>query len=67
MRNQTIDDDLYEPPIKRTSSYTRKATTNEKQKQQSSVSTVVPTGSVKRTSTGAPVSSRMTSNASTVR
>ena len=61
---RTIGDDLYEPPVKRTNLSVRKTTTTEREQQiQSTVSTV---GSVKRTSTGVPVSSRMTSSVATV-
>lgn len=60
--HQTIDDDLYEPPVKRTTS-TRKTTTD---REQQVSSTVVSTGPVKRTSTGAPVSSRITTSSATV-
>jgi hypothetical protein len=62
---QTIDDDLYEPPVKRTTSSTRKTTTTTDREQQA-LSTGASTGSVKRTSTGAPVSSRIASSISTV-
>jgi hypothetical protein len=60
---RTIGDDLYEPPVKRTTSSTRKTTTDKEQQVQSTISA---TGSVKRTSTGVPVSSRTTSSISTV-
>lgn len=59
------DDEFYEPPVKRTSASARKTTTTTEKTQQS-VSTSVSTGSVKRTSTGVPVSSRIASNTSTV-
>ncbi|CAF1128784.1 unnamed protein product [Rotaria sp. Silwood1] len=62
--HQTIHDDLYEPSVKRTTSSTRKTTTTT-DKEQQGLSTVVPTGSVKRTSTGVPINSRITSNTST--
>ncbi|CAF3370867.1 unnamed protein product [Rotaria socialis] len=69
--HQTIDDDLYEPSVKRTASSARKTTTTsttttttDKEMQGSSI--VLPTGSVKRTSAGVPISSRITSNTSTV-
>jgi hypothetical protein len=61
---RTIGDDLYEPPVKRTTSSTRKTTTTDKEQQVQS--TISATGSVKRTSTGVPVSSRTTSSISTV-
>lgn len=61
---RTIGDDLYEPAVKRTTSSARKTTATEKEQQ--IVSTSVSTGSVKRTSTGVPVSSRMSSSVSTV-
>jgi hypothetical protein len=61
---RTIGDDLYEPPVKRTTSSTRKTTTTDKEPQV--LSTATSTGSLKRTSTGAPVSSRITSSVSTV-
>ncbi|CAF3822612.1 unnamed protein product [Rotaria sordida] len=65
---QSINDDLYEPPVKRTASSTRKTTTTTTtaDKEQQGLSTVASTGSVKRTSTGVPISSRITSNTSTV-
>jgi RNA recognition motif-containing protein len=60
---RTIGDDLYEPPVKRTTSSARKSTTDKEQQVQSTVSAI---GSVKRTSTGVPVSSRTTSSISIV-
>ncbi|CAF4001029.1 unnamed protein product, partial [Rotaria sp. Silwood2] len=65
--HQTIHDDLYEPPVKRTTSSTRKTTTSTTtDREQQGLSTVASTGSVKRTSTGVPINSRITSNMSTV-
>jgi len=65
---RTINDDLYEPPVKRTSSSTRKTTTTSTtaNKEQQALSVAASTGSVKRTSTGAPVISKPTSSISTV-
>jgi len=66
---RTINDDLYEPPVKRTSSSTRKTTTTTPttvNKEQQALSVAASTGSVKRTSTGAPVISKPTSSISTV-
>ena len=60
---RTIGDDFYEPPVKRTTSFTRKTTTD---KEPQLASTAVSTGSLKRTSTGASVSSRMTSSVAAV-
>ncbi|CAF2009100.1 unnamed protein product [Rotaria magnacalcarata] len=70
--HQTVDDDLYEPSVKRTASSARKTTTTtastttstDKGMQGSSIA--LPTGSVKRTSAGVPISSRITSNTPTI-
>ena len=64
MTSRTIGDDLYEPPLKRTTALTRKTTTTNKEHQDQS--TAIPTSSIKRTAAGVPVNSRVTSNASTV-
>jgi hypothetical protein len=49
-----VDDDFYEPPVKRTNSSIQKTTTPIGREQQV-VSAPAPTGSIKRTSTGAPI------------
>lgn len=64
--NRTIEDDLYEPPVKRTTAITRKPATTTTDKDQQFLSTVAPTGSMKRTSTGTPVVSKPTSSISIV-
>lgn len=58
---RTIGDDLYEPPVKRSTSSTRKTTTTTEKEQP-----ILSTSSVKRTATGASVSSRTASSISTV-
>jgi hypothetical protein len=64
LSNQSVDDDPYEPPVKRTTSSSRKTTTTIRE--QPAVSTATSTGSVKRTSAGVPVSTRMSSSISAV-
>ncbi|UJR30190.1 hypothetical protein I4U23_017729 [Adineta vaga] len=60
---RTIDDELYEPPIKRTMSTTRKTTTGREQPSLSST-IVAPTGALKRSSAGAPITTKSTSTMS---
>ncbi|CAF0945962.1 unnamed protein product [Adineta steineri] len=67
--DRSMNEDFYEPPVKRTSSTSTSTSTTRKpsntEKEQQSTFTPVSTGSTKRTSTGAPVNSKPTSQTST--
>lgn len=59
---RTIADEIDESPVKRTTSFLRKTTTDRDEQTTSNVSV----GSVKRTSTGVPISSRISSSVTAV-
>ncbi|CAF3736967.1 unnamed protein product [Adineta steineri] len=67
--DRSMNEDFYEPPVKRTSSSSTSTSTTRKpsntEKEQQSTFTPVSTGSTKRSSTGAPVNSKPTSQTST--